>query len=66
MSDAFLAEHDVHFVRDADFVSDVRRPRVIGTHRITYHSVAASPITYLQIVLFYDIKLISELFHIFR
>ena len=47
MSDAFLAERDVHFVRDAGFARDARLRRVRGTHRITYHSAAASLITYL-------------------
>ena len=45
LRDAFLAEHDVHYVCDADFVCDARLRRVKGTHRITYHSVAASLIT---------------------
>ena len=48
LSDAFLAERDAHCVRDADFVCDARLRRVCGTHRITYHSAAASLITYLQ------------------
>ena len=45
--DAFLAERDAHCVRDADFVCDARLRRVCGTHRITYHSVAASLLTKL-------------------
>ena len=45
LRDAFLAERDAHCVRDADFVCDARLRRVKGTHRITYHSEAASLIT---------------------
>ena len=48
MRDAFLTEHDAHYVRDADFVRDARLRRVRRTHYITYHSEAASHITYLQ------------------
>ena len=47
LSDAFLSEQDAHFVRDAGFACDARLRRVGGTHRITYHSIAASLITYL-------------------
>ena len=45
MSDAFLAERGAHYVRDADYVCDARLRRVSRTHRITYHSEAASLIT---------------------
>ena len=45
LRDAFLAERDAHYVRDADYVCDARLRRVSRTHRITYHSVAASLIT---------------------
>ena len=45
MSDAFLSERDAHFVRDVTFGSDARLRRVSRTHRITYHSEAASLIT---------------------
>ena len=38
----------MHFVRDADCVCDARLRRVRRTHRITYHSEAATLITYLQ------------------
>ena len=48
MRDAFLAECDAHCVRDADDLCDARLRRVGGTHRITYHSEAATLITYLQ------------------
>ena len=48
MRDAFLAERDAHCVRDAGFARDARLRRMCGTHRITYHSAAASLITYLQ------------------
>ena len=48
MRDAFLTERDAHCVRDAGFARDARLRRVCGTHRITYHSEAASLITYLQ------------------
>ena len=48
LSDAFLAERDAHFARDADFVCDARLRRVSGTHRITYHNAVASLITHLQ------------------
>ena len=47
LRDAFLAERDAHCVRDADFVCDARLRRVCGTHRITYHSAAASLLTEL-------------------
>ena len=60
MSDAFLAERDAHCVRDAGFARDARLRRVNGTHRITYHSEAASLITYLQAILFCDILSKSE------
>ena len=62
MSDAFLAERDAHFVRDAGFACDARLRRVSGTHRITYHSAAASLITYLQTILLCDIILKSEVY----
>ena len=55
LSDAFLAERDAHFVRDAGFACDARLRRVSGTHRITYHSEATSLITYLQTYLICDI-----------
>ena len=55
LSDAFLAERDAHFVRDAGFACDARLRRVSGTHRITYHSNAALLVTYLQTNTFYDI-----------
>ena len=55
MSDAFLAEHDAHCVRDAGSTRDARLRRVSGTHRITYHSAAASLITCLQIGINCDI-----------
>ena len=48
LSDAFLSERDAHCVRDAGFACGARLRRVCGTHRITYHSNAASLITYLQ------------------
>ena len=48
LRDAFLADREAHCVRDADFVRDVRLRRVSGTHRITYHSAAASLIADLQ------------------
>ncbi len=51
----FLAERDAHFVRDADFVCDARLRRVSRTHRITYHGIAASLITCLQISMNCDI-----------
>ena len=35
MRDAFLAERDAHFVRDADFVCDARLRRVKGTDIIS-------------------------------
>ena len=60
MSDAFLAEHDAHCVRDAGFARDARLRLVNGTHRITYHSEATSLITYLQAILLCDIILESE------
>ena len=47
MRDAFLTEREAHCVRDAGFACDTRLRRVCGTHRITYHSEAASLITYL-------------------
>ena len=50
LRDAFLAERDARCVRDADFVCDARLRRVSGTHRITYHSEAASLITYLGLL----------------
>ena len=46
LSDAFLAERDAHSVRDAGFACDARLRRVSGTHRITYHSAAASLTSY--------------------
>ena len=52
--DAFLTERDAHFVRDAGFARDARLG-ACGTHRITYHSEAASLITYLQNKLIYGI-----------
>ena len=55
LSDAFLAERDAHCVRDAGLACDARLRRVSGTHRITYHSAAASLITYLQNGLICDI-----------
>ena len=55
LSDAFLSERDAHCVRDAGFARDARLRRVNGTHRITYHSVATSLITYLQTILLCDI-----------
>ena len=48
LSDAFLSERDAHCVRDADFARDARLRRMKGTHRITYHSAAASLITCLH------------------
>ena len=45
MRDAFLTERDAHCVRDAGFARDARLRRVNITHRITYHSEAASLIT---------------------
>ena len=57
LSDAFLAERDAHFVRDVGFACDARLRRVGRTHRITYHSAAASLITYLQTILLCDIIL---------
>ena len=62
LSDAFLAERDAHFVRDAGFACDARLRRVSGTHRITYHSAAASLITYLQTILLSDIILKNEVY----
>ncbi|MBQ4565602.1 MAG: hypothetical protein IJA48_04570, partial [Oscillospiraceae bacterium] len=50
MSDAFLSERDAHCVRDAGFARDARLRRVGRTHRITYHSAAASLITLLQAI----------------
>ena len=69
LRDAFLAERDAHGVRDADFVCDARLRRVCGTHRITYHSAAASLITYLQSGTFHicrkaNITLICILVHL--
>ena len=54
LSDAFLTEHDAHFVRDAGFAYDARLRRVGGTHRITYNNIAASLIIYLQTNLNFD------------
>ena len=48
LSDAFLSERDAHCVRDPGFACGARLRRVCGTHRITYHSEAATLITYLQ------------------
>ena len=48
MRDAFLTERDAHCVRDAGFARDARRHARERTHRITYHSEAATLITYLQ------------------
>ena len=62
LSDAFLAERDAHFVRDEGFAYDARLRRVCGTHRITYHSVAASLIIYLQTILLCDIILKNEVY----
>ena len=42
LSDAFLAERDAHFVRDADFARYARLRRVSGTHRITASKASAS------------------------
>ena len=56
MRDAFLAERDAHCVCDAGFARDARLRRVCGTHRITYHSKAASLITCLQNNLICGIK----------
>jgi len=55
LSDAFLTERDAHFVRDVGSACDARLRHESGTHRITYHSVAASLITYLQTSTFRDI-----------
>ena len=49
-------------MRDADFVCDARLRRVSGTHRITYHSEAASLITYLQNKLICGIIIKSEVY----
>mgnify|MGYP006923249697 CR=1 FL=1 len=49
------SEREAHCVRDAVFTRDARLRRVSGTHRIAYHSVAASLITYLQNIVIYDI-----------
>ena len=46
LSDAFLEEHDAHSVCDAGFACDARLRRVVRTHLITYHSTAASLITF--------------------
>ena len=48
LRDAFLTERDAHCVRDAGFARDARRHARERTHRITYHGVASSLITYLQ------------------
>ena len=61
MRDAFLTERDAHCVRDAGFTRDARLRRVGGTHRITYHSEAASLITYLQNNLICGIILLDKL-----
>ncbi len=45
LSDAFLSERDAHLVRDAGFARDARPWRMSRTHRITYHSEAASLVT---------------------
>jgi len=66
LSDAFLAERDAHFVRDAGFACDARLRRVSGTHRITYHSAAASLITYLQIGINCDIMVKREVAYYVR
>ena len=50
-------ERDSHYVRDADFVCDARLRRVSRTHRITYHSAAASLITKLKTVEIYIVTL---------
>ena len=47
-------------MRDAVFTRDARLRRVSGTHRIAYHSAAASLITYLQNIVIYDIIIKSE------
>ena len=62
MSDAFLAEHDVHFVGDAGSACDARLRRVGGTQRITSHSVAASLLLtkLLHCLDFYDIFCMNE------
>ena len=49
-------------MRDAGFARDARLRRVSGTHRIAYHSAAASLITYLQNIVTYDIIIKSEVF----
>ena len=54
LSDAFLAERDVHCVRDVDIWSVMHAFGACGTHRITYHSAAASLITCLQNIVIYD------------
>ncbi|MBP3412165.1 MAG: hypothetical protein J6K89_02805, partial [Oscillospiraceae bacterium] len=51
LSDAFLTEHDAHFVRDAGSACDARLRRVGGTQCITSHSVAASLLTYENLLL---------------
>ena len=54
-NDAFLAEHDAHFVRDAGVARDAHLRRVGRTHCITYHSVAVSLFTLLRSNIFCDI-----------
>jgi four helix bundle protein len=49
-------------VRDAGVACDAHLRCVYGTHRITYHSAAASLITYLQTILLRDIILKSEVY----
>ena len=49
-------------MRDAVFTRDARLRRVSGTHRITYHSEAASLITYLQNKLICGITIKSEVY----
>ena len=55
-------ERDAHYVRDAGFARDARLRRVIRTHRITYHSAAASLITYLEAILWCASMFKSEVF----
>ena len=47
-------------MRDAGLARDAGLMRVSGTHRIAYHSAAASLITYLQMNLICDIMKKSE------